>query len=96
MSFEICDFSCKKWYWGGGSIYMLVILYLEGNHTLFGEKIYFIWKFSSGTHCVRDGTPWLGQTEDIYRKYIRTSRKIWVDLYESTETALHIRVKIWL
>ena len=26
----------------------LFILYLEGNHTLFGEKIYFIWKFSSG------------------------------------------------
>ena len=31
----------------------LFILYLEGNHTLFGEKLYFIWKFSSGntTHC---------------------------------------------
>ena len=27
----------------------LFILYLEGNHTLFGEKIYFIWKFSSGS-----------------------------------------------
>ena len=26
----------------------LFILYLEGNHTLFGEKLYFIWKFSSG------------------------------------------------
>ena len=30
----------------------LFILYLEGNHTLFGEKLYFIWKFSSGnTEC---------------------------------------------
>ena len=26
----------------------LFILYLEGNHTLFGEKLYFIWKFSNG------------------------------------------------
>ena len=26
----------------------LSILYLEGNHTLFGEKFYFIWKFSNG------------------------------------------------
>ena len=26
----------------------LYILYLESNHTLFGEKLYFIWKFSSG------------------------------------------------
>ena len=26
----------------------LFILYLEGNHTLFGEKLYFICKFSSG------------------------------------------------
>ena len=26
----------------------LFILYLEENHTLFGEKLYFIWKFSSG------------------------------------------------
>ena len=26
----------------------LFILYLEGNHTLFGGKLYFIWKFSSG------------------------------------------------
>ena len=26
----------------------LLILYLEGNHTLFGEKFYFILKFSSG------------------------------------------------
>ena len=26
----------------------LFILYLKGNHTLFGEKLYFIWKFSSG------------------------------------------------
>ena len=26
----------------------LFILYLEGNHTLFGEKLYFIWKISSG------------------------------------------------
>ena len=26
----------------------LFILYLEGNHTLFGEKLYFIWKFNSG------------------------------------------------
>ena len=24
------------------------MLYLEGNHTLFGEKLYFIWKFTSG------------------------------------------------
>ena len=28
--------------------HILFILYLEGNHTLFGEKLYFIWKFSSG------------------------------------------------
>ena len=27
----------------------LFILYLEGNHTLFQEKLYFIWKFSSGS-----------------------------------------------
>ena len=26
----------------------LFILYLKGKHTLFKEKIYFIWKFSSG------------------------------------------------
>ena len=26
----------------------LFILYLEGNYTLFGDKLYFIWKFSSG------------------------------------------------
>ena len=26
----------------------LFILYLERNHTLFGEKLYFIWKFSNG------------------------------------------------
>ena len=26
----------------------LLILYLEGNHTLSGEKLYFIWKSSSG------------------------------------------------
>ena len=26
----------------------LFVLYLEGNHTLFGEKLYFIWKLSSG------------------------------------------------
>ena len=26
----------------------LFILYLEGNHTLFGEKLYFICKFISG------------------------------------------------
>ena len=26
----------------------LFILYLEGNHTLFGEKFYLIWKFISG------------------------------------------------
>ena len=26
----------------------LFILYLEGNHTLFRDKLYFIWKFSSG------------------------------------------------
>ena len=26
----------------------LFILYLEGNYTLFGEKLYFIWKFSNG------------------------------------------------
>ena len=25
----------------------LFILYLKGNHTLFGEKLYSIWKFSS-------------------------------------------------
>ena len=24
------------------------ILYLEGNHTLLGEKLYFIWNLSSG------------------------------------------------
>ena len=28
--------------------YTLFILYLKGNHTLFGEKLYFIWKVSSG------------------------------------------------
>ena len=36
---------------GGGYLYVshtLFILYLESNHALFGEKIYFIWKFSSG------------------------------------------------
>ena len=26
----------------------LFILYLQGNHILFGENLYFIWKFSSG------------------------------------------------
>ena len=29
-------------------IHTLFILYLEGNHTLFGEKLYFICKFISG------------------------------------------------
>ena len=29
-------------------IHTLFILYFNGNHTLFGEKLYFIWKFSSG------------------------------------------------
>ena len=40
MPFEICDFSCKKWYLGE-YLYLshtLFILYLERNHTLFGEK----------------------------------------------------------
>ena len=32
----------------------LFILYLEGNHTLFGEKLYFIWKFSSGNTDIRN------------------------------------------
>ena len=31
----------------------LFILYLEGNLTLFGEKLYFIWKFSSGNTALR-------------------------------------------
>ena len=26
----------------------LLILYIEGNHTFGGEKLYIIWKFSSG------------------------------------------------
>ena len=26
----------------------LFMLYLDRNHTLFGEKLYLIWKFSSG------------------------------------------------
>ena len=30
------------------NIYMLIILYSEVNHTLFGEKLYFIWKLRSG------------------------------------------------
>ena len=29
-------------------IHTLFILYFAGNHTLFGEKLYFIWKFGSG------------------------------------------------
>ena len=29
-------------------IHTLFILYFDGNRPLFGEKIYFIWKFSSG------------------------------------------------
>ena len=28
--------------------YLYVSHTLEGNHNLFGEKLYFIWKFSSG------------------------------------------------
>ena len=28
--------------------HILFILYLEGIHTLFGDELYFIWKFSSG------------------------------------------------
>ena len=32
----------------------LFILYLEGNHTLFGDKLYFIWKFSSGNTGISD------------------------------------------
>ena len=27
---------------------MFIILYLEGNHTLFGENLYFNWIFSNG------------------------------------------------
>ena len=30
----------------------LFILYLEGNDTLFGEKLYSIWKFSSGNTAI--------------------------------------------
>ena len=30
----------------------LSILYLEGKHTLFKEKIYFIWKFSIGNTAI--------------------------------------------
>ena len=36
---------------GGKYLYLshtLFILYLEGYHTLFGEKLYLIWTFSSG------------------------------------------------
>ena len=43
-------FHAKMGIWGG-YLYVshtLFILYLEGNHTLFGDKLYFIWKFSSG------------------------------------------------
>ena len=38
------------------------ILYLEGNHTLFGEKLYFIWKVSSGNtdNVMSCGIPVLG------------------------------------
>ena len=30
----------------------LFVLYLESNHTLFAEKLYFIWKLSSGNTVV--------------------------------------------
>ena len=42
----------------------LFILYLEKNHTLFGEKLYFIWKFSSGNTGVYKP---LFRINDIYR-----------------------------
>ena len=43
-------FHAKIGIWGGNlyESHTLFILCLEGNHTLFGEKLYFIWKFSSG------------------------------------------------
>ena len=43
-------FCQKNAIWGEYSYvkHTLFILYLEGNHTLFGEKLYFIWKFCSG------------------------------------------------
>ena len=50
ISFYIYDFSRKNGI-VGRYLYVyhtLFILYLEVNHTLFGEKLYFIWKFSSG------------------------------------------------
>ena len=49
MLFQIYDFSRKKLCLGENLHvwYTLFILYLEGNHTLFKEKIYFILKFSS-------------------------------------------------
>ena len=43
-------FHTKIGVWGE-NLYLshtLFLLYLEGNHTLFGEKIYFILKFNSG------------------------------------------------
>ena len=33
------------------------ILYLEGNHTLFEDKLYFIWKFSSGNTDICNERP---------------------------------------
>ena len=33
--------------------HILFILYLDGNHTLFAEKFYLIWKFSSGNTVIK-------------------------------------------
>ena len=43
----------------------LFILYLESSHTLFGKKLNFIWKFSSGNTGRGGGISCLGVTQDI-------------------------------
>ena len=59
----------------------LFILYLKRNHTLFGEKLYFIWKFSSGNTEIQEPESHLhdpNRRKDIYTSCDRwTDRGVW-------------------
>ena len=57
----------------------LFILYLEGNHTLFGEKLYIIWKFSNGnTGVVNDENILILYKTNIECNYFRTNAQIFI------------------
>ena len=69
-------FHAKNGFWGK---YLYVshtffILYLEGNQTLFGEKLYFIWKFSSGNTDI-----YIPLIVDVFIAFVSSVAKI-IDL----------------